>query len=592
MKALAASVLLLSLAAPMLAAEAGDVKPVASRITEVTVYADRARVTRTAVNVPLGGRAAFTKLPGWIDEGSVRVAIQPPDAGELADVQIEKTFLARPDNEEIRKAEACVMELAGEFAELDDEAASLDAQSRQTESIRVFSMDKFPKDAAVREVKVEEYAGVVKFIGNSVLEIARARRVIARKRQELQPEMTARQRTLDELRQRAQLEQRTVVVTTAAKPGVTATVILTYMLPGTTWAPIHELRAAPDADTVTMTSYASVSQGTGEDWEGVSLAFSTQCPGTTERIPELEALLLGSGRSLARAINPNADTFGMAVDNYKVANGEWNRIANKGFDQQQWADNIAIQTTTQRQIMEVFRRVQQRGTTALFAAHGAQTVRTDGQPVRVIIGQTQLSSTHRVVAAPELSLNAVHTADLANAGNQPLLPGKVLLYTEGAFIGTTETDFVAPGENFSAFLGVADCIKLERTLDKKRSSLSWSGKRKRMLVSFLITVENLADKTMTLQLADRVPVSEIEDIRVNNIRIQPEVKPDAKGILKWDIALAPKEKREFRIEYTLEYPADFLQRAATNADDLNAPGRAEMSKQIKTFESAMYTTGQ
>jgi hypothetical protein len=101
--------LMLSLAAPLWAAD--DVKIVASRITDVTVYADRAQVTRTAVNVPLGGRLAFEKLPGWIDEGSVRVSLIPPDAGELVDVQIEKTFLARPEDEEIRKAEQAVVEI-------------------------------------------------------------------------------------------------------------------------------------------------------------------------------------------------------------------------------------------------------------------------------------------------------------------------------------------------------------------------------------------------------------------------------------------------------------------------------------------------
>ena len=51
----------------------------------------------------------------------------------------------------------------------------------------------------------------------------------------------------------------------------------------------------------------------------------------------------------------------------------------------------------------------------------------------------------RVLAAPEISLNAARTVDLANPGKQALLPGKVSLYVEGAFLGLTEMDFVAPG---------------------------------------------------------------------------------------------------------------------------------------------------
>ena len=50
---------------------------VVSTIREVTVYSDRARVTRVgAVPLAAGSTAlAFRGLPGWTDEGSVRVAV-------------------------------------------------------------------------------------------------------------------------------------------------------------------------------------------------------------------------------------------------------------------------------------------------------------------------------------------------------------------------------------------------------------------------------------------------------------------------------------------------------------------------------------
>lgn len=587
MKTFTGLAILFALAQSVWAADPDDAKPVASKITAVTVYADRARVTRTAVDVPLGGRAAFTRLPGWIDEGSVRVDLVPADAGELLDVQIEKTFLARPDDDEIRKAELAVTELSDRLASLDDEQAALDSQSKQTDAIRVFSLEKLPRDAAVREVKVEEYGGVVKFIGGSLLEIARARRDLEKKRRDLQPELAARQRKLNELRQRSQLEQYTVVVTTtAARPGGTATMTLTCMLPGSTWEPVHELRAAPDGKSMTLASYAAVSQTTGEDWDNVSLTFSTQRPTATERIPELDALMVGEGRSLARVIAASRDSFGLAVANFDSLNPVWNDFANGGRPdiQRLWADNVKQQRAKQVRVVEAFQKVQQRGTTAQFAAHGPQKVRTDGRAARVPIGLTQLAATPRIVAAPEVSLNAVQTADLVNTGNQPLLPGKVLLYAGGAFVGTTETEFVAPGEGFSVFLGVADSVKLGRKLDRKRSSLTWSGKRKRMQASFVVTAENLSDRAVALQLADRVPVSETDEIRVTGLRIEPKAKPDAKGLLKWDVTLAAKEKKEFQIEYTVEYPAGLPQPSGSGASDEEARPSQQLYRQINSLE--------
>ncbi len=77
---------------------------VASRITKVTVYSDRALVTReaavTLTTEPIVLR--FKKLPGWVDEGSVRAATS---AGKIVDVAVERRFLARSTDEGFRKVE-------------------------------------------------------------------------------------------------------------------------------------------------------------------------------------------------------------------------------------------------------------------------------------------------------------------------------------------------------------------------------------------------------------------------------------------------------------------------------------------------------
>jgi uncharacterized protein (TIGR02231 family) len=535
-----------------------DATPVASKITAVTVYADRARVTRTGtVNLPAGtARLAFPKLPGWIDEGSVRLGIAPASAGELVDVQVLKTYLTRPDDAELRKAQDAVQEITDQMAAQEDERASLDAQARQVDAIRAFSLEKFPKDSAAREVKVEEYTGVVKFIGSSLLDIAKAKRELEKKRRELQPELAARQKKLNDLRQRAQLEQRTVVVTVKGTAPQPATLTLTYMLPGATWAPVHELRAANGAEKVAVASFGVVTQTTGEDWDGVALSLSTQNSAATIRIPELEKLLVGGSRPLPRLSGGDVDSFGLANRRYNDQIMLWNGANNSVAVQRDFERNYKTQAADQDVNTGRFVTLQQqRGTTAHFAGLGAQLIRTDGRPVRVPIGRVELAAQPKIVAAPEMSLNAVRTAELSNSGREPLLPGKVLLYVEGAFVGTTEVEFVAPGESFPMFLGVADQIKLSRALDKKNSELTWTGKRTRMQVSYVVTVENLADQPVSLQLGDRVPVSETDEVRVLNTKLTPAVKPDIKGLVKWDVKLAAKESKEFRLEYTLEYPA-------------------------------------
>jgi len=564
------------------AAEEDDrARPLASKITEVTVYADRARVTRVAVGEVGAGVAtlAWRKLPGWIDEGSVRVSVR---GAELLDVQVRKTFLARPEDAELQKAEAAVREVADQIAALDDEARVLDAQARQVDAIRVFSLEKLPKDAASREVKIEEYGTVVKFVSAAMLETAKGKRELERKRRELQPELDARQRQLNELRQKAQLEQRTVLVTVRGSGAGKAELALTYLLPGATWEPVHELRAANGAKEVALASFGVVTQTTGEDWEGVALSLSTQRSTDTIRIPELDKLLVGGGRPV-QVMMSSGETFSKANDMFVGQFALWNSVNNGAALQRDVDNNWRVQQVAQARNVERFVRLQeQRGTTAHFAGVGAQTVRTDGRSVRVPIGSAQLAATTKIIAAPEASLNAARTAELVNTGKQPLLPGKVQLYIEGAFVGATETEFVAAGEGFPMFLGVADQIKLSRTLDQKRSSLSWSGKRRRMQVNYLITVENLGDREANVQLGDRVPVSETDDVRVTNVKLTSNAKPDSKGLVKWDVKLAPKQSQEFRVEYLLDYPADYQEQ--TKSKSAGAARAADLSVEIEKLE--------
>jgi len=107
-------------------------KGVASRITKVTVYSDRALVTREAA-VALTTEPAvlrFKNLPGWVDEGSVRAS---SSAGKIVDVTVDRRFLARSNDDGFRKAELKHKALLQKVQALDDELGILNAQQQHVE---------------------------------------------------------------------------------------------------------------------------------------------------------------------------------------------------------------------------------------------------------------------------------------------------------------------------------------------------------------------------------------------------------------------------------------------------------------------------
>lgn len=536
-------------------------KGIASRITKVTVYSDRALVTREA-SVALTTAPTvvhFTKLPGWVDEGSVRAATS---SGKIIDVTVERRFLARSTDEGFRKVEFKHNEMLRKLKALDDELEILTAQQSHVESIRVFSTEKLSQDAVMHDIKVDTYGQVVDYVTGTLRKTAAARRDIQAQREQLVPEVEASARNLEELSRLTKLEETTIAVTVQGSAAGNANLTLTYATPGATWEPMHELRAAAsDPDSVELSSFAVVTQTTGEDWTHAELSFSTQSSSDSERIPELEMLALGKTHETTRSITRQITSFSSAQKKFDEQNRHWNRM-NQASSQkiseiqqfeQSYTNNLQMLERVQSKTVAIFQGLQTRGTTAHFTAKDPAIVRSDGRSIRLRIGSSRIKAQRQIIAAPEESLNAAITLNLNNKTNQPLLPGSVGRYQDGAFLGMTDIDFVAKDEDFSVFFSVADQVKLTRELDKAQSALV-RKERNSMKLSFVTTAKNLSDRKVTLVLAERIPVSENTDIRVSNVKIAPNEKPDVKGIVRWTITLEPREQREFRISYQVEYP--------------------------------------
>ncbi|HXK19680.1 MAG TPA: mucoidy inhibitor MuiA family protein [Polyangiaceae bacterium] len=567
---------------------------ISSSIRKVTVYSDRALVTREAT-IKLATAPtvyAFRQLPGWVDDGSVRVATT---AGRIADVRVARSYLARANEQSYLKAESANRDLNGRLLALDDELKVLDAQAKQIDDIKAFSLDKLNKDVVAGNpggagnsgsatppgnVGVNTYAAVVEFIATKLRDIAKGRRGVAAEREKLAPAALASKKQLEELRALTQLEETKVFVTVQGPSAGEAQLQLTYLLPGATWESAHELRTeGGEATAVELTSYAVVTQASGEDWDRAELTFSTQSSTAAVRIPELAALTLGDTRAQTQSIETRSASFKRAEAAFKGQNRLWNKRvqsdSSENFEES-YQTNFESLQVTQSKTVQIFQSLQQRGTTAQFKALSTTNVRADGRSVRVPIGHAELKAKKSLVAAPEQSLNAAQTLEMLNDSGHSLLPGNVALYQTGAFLGMTNLDFVADGEDFSLFLSVADQLKLSRALDKKHSALV-RKQRTQMQLAFIVTVENLSGKVMSLNLADRVPVSEDRDVVISGVKISPDVKPDSKGILRFALTLQPKEKRQLEIQYQIEYPPTLVVEMKRNQAGQPAPMAAEMA---------------
>ena len=571
--------------------ETSNANVVKSKVTKVTVYSDRARVTRQATaEVSTESTVfAFRKLPGWVDDGSVRVSVS---AGRIINVRVERSFLARATDQKWRKAKAQHQALVNKLAALADEINVLNAQKRQIEGIKAFSLEKINRDARIGDIKVKSYGEVLAFISDSLRATARARRAVQLQRDKITPEFQASLRRLAEMKNLMKLEETTVLVTLKNNSTSSSIIELTYMIPGATWQPMHDLRVSTsDAKTAEVISFAVVTQTSGEDWQNAQLSFSTQSSIRAVRIPELEALTLGDTHTATRILTSKMSSFSRAQKAFRGQSKLWNKVhqrasarARMNFDQV-YKSNMEYLQVVQSKTVRIFETLQKRGTTAHFRATAAPNVRGDGHPVRMRIGHSTLKTKQKIVAVPEQSLNAALTLRMTNSTKQSFLPGKVALYQDGAFLGMTDMKFIAQGERFSLFLSVADHIKLSRKLDKKHSTLV-RKKRNKMRVAFIVTVENLSSSETVLSLADRIPVSENKAIKIDRVKITDAVKPDSRGLLRWELTLKPKEKRTFRVAYQVEYPAELVLETRRNRRRPPTRTRPSRSRRPSPWQSS------
>jgi uncharacterized protein (TIGR02231 family) len=531
--------------------------PLETSITDITVFADRALIRRVGTIELTGGvhRVALRGLPVWLDGDSVRARVEPAEAGEIVDVQLEKVFLVGASDQQVQQAEQALLEITDQIDVLDDELSVLEARQRQVEGMSGFIIDKTSREAVSRDIPIGRYQALVGFVSDELTAVATRRREIAREKRALQPELQAREGRLQELQNRSNIEEYTVVLTVRSR-GNRARVIVEYLLPGATWEPQHDFRFTAGENEVLLSTSASITQTTGENWIGATIRLSTQSTAQPVQIPELEALLVGENNAGRLFAARSEDSFSTANrlwmqqrESYNVARGTVK------LRSQDYSDNVRTQVSVGDRVTRQFQLLQQkRGTTALYEAAGSQTVRSDGRPVRVPLTTQRMQGRPRTVAAPEISLNATRTAQLVHNGEQPILPGRVALFDNGAFIGYTEVDFVGSGEQFALFAGLVDDIKLSRTIDRAASRLRRGRKTTRVDVTFVVEVENLADRLQVVELADRVPVSDNKEIRVTGVGISPETTPSSDGLLLWQLEIPAASKRTVTISYTVEYP--------------------------------------
>jgi Domain of unknown function (DUF4139)/N-terminal domain of unknown function (DUF4140) len=269
-------------------------------VTQVTVFSDAARVTRTA-RVSGDKTIEFPTLPDTVDVASIRV--------EGTGAQVQRVDIARLAEEKARPE--ALKELMAEIDTVDSELSRT--------NLDIAALNGHGEVVANLAPQMPTSDGVKPFAKLNPVGWLRSAEFV-------QAELAAVQKRLEKAaaQQKALREKRVALAKKANSLGahnfkqgwkVTATVAgsgegrlqLTYLVRNATWVPQWDVHFQPDNGTVSVSLAGSVSQSTGEDWERADLNLSTAVPLNAVEAPKLLTWKIGVSDRFIPTPQPRAE---------------------------------------------------------------------------------------------------------------------------------------------------------------------------------------------------------------------------------------------------------------------------------------------
>ncbi|TVP88938.1 MAG: mucoidy inhibitor MuiA family protein [Thioalkalivibrio sp.] len=496
----------------------------AEGISEVTVYPDRATVTRVhTVEITRGDDVArIHPLPPRLDPASLRVRAEGLEGLRLRHAEtriIHGRELAHP--EEQRLTEALQSAQDGHRRLVD---------RRQAEEIKLGFIRHLVENAGAVEpgLPPDDWHRAWGMLGDGALEALERITLIDGDMREIDEEIQRIRRELDTLRtdRRDTLE---AAVHYSAPDAGTARLILEYEVPGATWSPLYEARLDTVAGRMEWVQQAEVRQNTGEAWEDVMLRLSTARPALGGRLPELQPWFIDAGPGPEPTPRREMSAHDALAAPAPAA-----------------VETAALEAT---------------GFTSQYRVPGRVSLPPDNRLQHFLLARDENEADLSARAVPQLSPHAFLFAETVFEGEAPLLPGSVNLFQDGQLVGRTRVGTVAPGAPLNLAFGVDDRIGVERMLDRDSTGRQGLLRRQQRLErSYRITVDNHHDRALPVTVLDRLPVSRDERIKVE---LTPETTEPAErdvdgrlGVLAWELEPAAGAKEEVRFGFTVSWPED------------------------------------
>jgi uncharacterized protein (TIGR02231 family) len=500
---------------------------------KVTLFEDRAEVVRTST-VTLGAGNQRVRISGvtlLVDDRSLQVRLADTAAAEVLAAKIVRRRVPALDDDareldaavtDARAAQRAAAQAVGRInATLARSRALLDTWLEGVTRVPTMSPEARKHWALAGERLLEGGAAAAAQTAQAGWEASQSRE-----------EVTLAQKRLDAARYVSSEYVAEVEVQLDVAQPIELELEITYRTPAALWRPEHLLRLAKtdEGHVLEWTTMATSWQITGEDWAGVEALYSTARPASAANAPRLRDDVLRTRRkSDEERKQVQVESRDMSVETARAHGG--------GAAEMMGVDDG--------------------GTPVLLEAPAPVDLPSTGEPHRVRVGEQRLPVTVRRVLYPELGAVAHYAARGVLSGGQCMLAGPAHIARGGSFVGRTRVDFIAAGESFELGFGPDDGVRVRRRLKNERERTPVLGTQTVSRRVFVF-VSNLSDDARELHVVERVPVSEIDAVKVRVTHAEGWDWEERDGFLSRELRLEAHETAELELAWEIRAGSDVV----------------------------------
>lgn len=521
-----------------------------NRITAVTLFPRQAHVERqVAVTVGEGIQRLLVETTAFqLDPASVQARVR--GHGEILSVQYRVVPVARSPVAEVEALEERKRELQFQRRQLGREQESLERRRAFLDNLVAFAATEIPKKVQTQLPTPQELAGTLTFLERGYGELDPPTDRLERRLEELERELASVERHLKGLRRPDAATRQGVAVLFGSTREQTLELTVSYRVEQASWEPVYKVDAGDARGGVALTHLARIVQTTGEPWEGVELRVSNAVPLAGGALPDPRPWRLRMPRP--EPLGPAAIAVSAGAPPGERMMGAPEALLE---DLEEAAPPPPAapfqQAVAQPAVQAVEYRLPQPVT---LAAAGEETL------LPLWVRELPGSFFHRAVPCVDPLVYLVCRLEAPI----PLLPGRLDVFMNGAFVATTALEGKRAGESWLINLGVDRGVlaRRERTADQTAETFFGVVDRvnKAREIVDRTTVENTREIPVRVELLERVPHSGTDRIVVKGVHLEPP--PDQRdwqqrqGVMLWNLELPPGASREIVLRFSVKHPAE------------------------------------